>query len=206
MRQFAVICKTELLLFTREFFSFFFTLVFPVLMLLLMGGVFGNAPIYEGAEIKMMDVSVPAYGVMVIGVNGLMSLPLTMAGYKEKKIYKRFDATPAGKKSVMLAQVCVNLAMTLAGISVLIAAGKLLYHTDQGLPSRRLPRPAVFHGVPVLHGVSLYGCGAGREKHEPALLFFLFCHVIPVWRDHAGYAFSRSREKDLRLFAHDPRG
>lgn len=128
MKQFAVICKTELRLFTRDFFSFFFTLVFPVLMLLLMGSIFGNAPVYEGADIRMMDISVPAYSVMVIGVNGLMSLPLTMSGYKEKKIYKRFDATPAGKKSVMLAQVCVNLAMTLIGISVLIIAGKLLYH------------------------------------------------------------------------------
>ena len=57
MKQFAVICKTELRLFIRDFFSFFFTLVFPVLMLLLMGSVFGNAPVYEGADIRMMDIS-----------------------------------------------------------------------------------------------------------------------------------------------------
>ncbi len=177
MRQFAVICKTELLLFTREFFSFFFTLVFPVLMLLLMGGVFGNAPIYEGAEIKMMDVSVPAYGVMVIGVNGLMSLPLTMAGYKEKKIYKRFDATPAGKKSVMLAQVCVNLAMTLAGISVLIAAGKLLYHIQI-----RGSLPAVCLGL-LFSTASLFSMGflftaVGQDAKSTNLLCCFFYFVM----------------------------
>lgn len=128
MKGFALICKMELRLFMRDFFSFFFALVFPVLMLLLYGGIFGNALLYEGADMGMMDVSVPAYSVMVIGVTGLMSLPLTLSGYKEKKIYKRFDATPAGKKSIMLAQVLINLIMTLLGISILLAAGKLLYH------------------------------------------------------------------------------
>lgn len=127
MKGFFVLCKMQLRLFTRDFFSFFFALVFPVLMLFLFGSIFGNVPVYEGADAKMMDLSVPAYAVMVIGVTGLMSLPLTLAGYKEKKIYKRFDATPAGKKSIMLAQVLANFIMTLAGISILLAAGKLFY-------------------------------------------------------------------------------
>lgn len=127
MKGFGVLCKMELRLFIRDFFSFFFALVFPVLMLLLFGSIFGNAPIYDGADVRMMDISVPAYCVMVTGVTGLMSLPLTLSGYKEKKIYKRFDATPAGKQSVMLAQVFVNLIMTLIGISILLIVGKLLY-------------------------------------------------------------------------------
>lgn len=128
MRKFAIICNMEFRMFTRDFFGFFFALVFPLLMLLLFGGIFGNAPVYEGSDIGMMDVTVPAYAVMVIGVTGLMSLPLTLLGYKEKKIYKRFDATPVGKKSIMLAQVFVNLVMTLIGIAILLTAGKLLYH------------------------------------------------------------------------------
>lgn len=127
MKGFTSICKIELCLFMREFFSFFFTLVFPVLMLLLFGGIYGNTPIYEGAALGMMDISVPAYSVMVIGVNGLLSLPLALSAYQEKKIYKRFDATPVGKKSVMLAQVLINLIMTLAGITILFIAGMLFY-------------------------------------------------------------------------------
>lgn len=77
MKVFTVICKTELKLFLRDFFSFFFALVFPVLMLLLFGGIYGNAPVYEGTDTGMMDISVPAYAVMVTGVTGLMSLPLS---------------------------------------------------------------------------------------------------------------------------------
>ncbi|MDE5778910.1 MAG: ABC transporter permease [Lachnospiraceae bacterium] len=127
MKGFAVILKMELQLFIRDFFGFFFALVFPVLMLLLFGGIYGNTPIYYGADVKMMDISVPAYSVMVIGVTGLMSLPLTLSGYKEKKIYKRFDATPVGKKSIILAQVFTNLIMTLIGIVILLVVGTLLY-------------------------------------------------------------------------------
>lgn len=127
MRRFAMICKIEWRLFTRDFFSVFFALVFPILMLLLFGSIFGNKPLYEGAEMTMMGVSVPAYCVMVTGVTGLMSLPLVLSGYKEKKIYKRFDATPVGKKSIMLAQVLVNLIMTLIGISLLIIVSRILF-------------------------------------------------------------------------------
>lgn len=127
MKGFAVILKMELQLFIRDFFSFFFALVFPVLLLLLFGGIYGNTPIYNRADVKMMDISVPAYSVMVIGVTGLMSLPLTLSGYKEKKIYKRFDATPVGKKSIILAQVFTNLIMTLIGIVILLVVGTLLY-------------------------------------------------------------------------------
>lgn len=128
MRKFMVICNMEIRLFVRDFFGFFFALVFPLLMLFLFGGIFGNEPVYEGADLGMMDVTVPAYSVMVIGVTGLMSLPLTLSGYKEKKIYKRFDATPVGKKSILSAQVFVNLIMTLIGIAILLTAGRILYH------------------------------------------------------------------------------
>ena len=37
MKAFFIIFKTEFLLFLRNFFSFFFALVFPVLMLVLFG-------------------------------------------------------------------------------------------------------------------------------------------------------------------------
>ncbi len=177
MKRFGVICKTEFCLFTRDFFSFFFTLVFPVLMLLLFGGIYGNMPVYEGADIRMMDLTIPAYAVMVMGVTGLMSLPLTIAGYKEKKIYKRFDATPAGKKSIMSAQVCIHFVMTLIGIIILLAAGKLLYQIRI-----RGTFPAICMGF-LLSTASLFSMGflftaVGRDLKSTSLLCYLFYFVM----------------------------
>lgn len=130
MKRFAVICETELILFMRNFFSVFFSLVFPVLVLLIFGGIYGNDPIYPGSEIRYMDLTVPAYSVMIMGVTGLMSFPLTLAGYKEKKIYKRFDVTPVGKKAIIAAQVTVNAVMTSVGFAVLFIAGRLVYDIE----------------------------------------------------------------------------
>lgn len=177
MKGFAAICKMELRLFTRDFFSFFFALVFPVLMLLLFGGIYGNAPIYEGADVKIMDVSVPAYSVMVIGVTGLMSMPLTMAGYKEKKIYKRFDATPIGKKSVMSAQVLANLIMTLIGIVILLIAGKLLYHI-QVKGSILSICVSILFSIAAMFSMGFLFTAIGRDLKSTTLLCYLFYFIM----------------------------
>lgn len=177
MRRFTVILKMELRLFARDFFSFFFTLVFPLLMLLLFGGIYGNAPVYAGADMGMMDVSVPAYAVMVTGVTGLMSLPLTLSGYKEKKIYKRFDATPAGKKKIILAQVLVNFVMTLAGIFILLAAGKLLYHIQiRGSILQILV--SILFSIAAMFSMGFLFTAIGRDLKSASLLCYLFYFVM----------------------------
>lgn len=177
MKGFTAICKIELRLFMREFFSFFFALVFPVLMLVLFGGIYGNTPIYEGADVKMMDISVPAYAVMVIGVTGLMSLPLTLSGYKEKKIYKRFDATPVGKKSIMLAQVVVNFAMTLIGIAILFIAGKLLYHIQIEGTFLTICISMLF-SIAAMFSMGFLFTAIGRELKSTTLLCYVFYFVM----------------------------
>ena len=177
MRGFIVICKMQLRLFTRDFFSFFFALVFPVLMLFLFGGIFGNAPIYDGANVGMMDVSVPAYAVMIIGVTGLMSLPLTLSGYREKKIYKRFDATPVGKKSIMLAQVLVNIIMTLIGISILLIFGKLFYHIQ--IAGAFLPIClSILLSIAALFSIGFLFTAIGQDLKSTTLLCYFFYFIM----------------------------
>lgn len=177
MRRFAVICKIEMRMFTRDFFSFFFTLVFPVLMLLLFGSIYGNEPVYAGADIKMMDVCVPAYSCMVIGVTGLMSLPLTLSACKEKKIYKRFDATPVGKKSIIMAQVFVNLVMTFIGIAILVAVGKILYDIKiQGFAG--FVFIALLLSIAAMFSMGFLFTAVGRDSKSTNLLCYFFYFIM----------------------------
>lgn len=177
MRRFAVICTIELRLFMRDFFSVFFTLVFPVLMLLLFGSIYGNAPIYDGAAVGMMDLSVPAYSVMVTEVTGLMSLPLTLSGYKERKIYKRFDATPVGKKSIMSAQLLVNFVMTMIGISLLLTAGKLLYRIQvQGTVLSICV--SILLSIAAMFSMGFLFTAIGRDLKSTSLLCYLFYFIM----------------------------
>lgn len=177
MKRYAVICEINFRLFMRDFFSFFFTLVFPVLMLLLFGGIYGNEPIYEGADVTIMDVSVPAYSVMVIGVTGLMSLPLTISGYKEKKIYKRFDATPVGKISIMSAQVLVNLVMTLIGISILLIAGKILYRIQINGTFLSIC-VSILISIAAMFSMGFLFTAVGKDLKSTNLLCYLFYFIM----------------------------
>lgn len=130
MKRFVLTCKIEFLLLVRNFFGFFFGLIFPLMILVLFGTIFGNNPIVSGSDLRMIDLSVPGYSVMVMGVAGLMSFPLTLAECKERKIYKQFDVTPVGKKHIILAQISVNLLLTVIGIAILLVAGRLIYHVQ----------------------------------------------------------------------------
>lgn len=177
MKGFTTICKMELRLFTRDFFSFFFALVFPVLMLLLFGGIYGNTPIYDGTDVGTMDISVPAYAVMIMGVTGLMSFPLTLSGYKEKKIYKRFDATPVGKKIIILAQVFTNVIMTLIGILILLIVGKLLYHIQ--IKGAFLPIcVSMLFSIAAMFSMGFLFTAIGQDLKSTTLLCYLFYFIM----------------------------
>lgn len=127
MRKRYELFRVETILFIRNIFGFFFTFIFPMLMLLLFGSIYGNAPSPSLGGLGMIDVSVPAYSAMIVGVTGLMAFPLTLAAYKEKKIYKRFDASPVGKGAVIGVQALVHFVMTILGFLLLLLVGRLAY-------------------------------------------------------------------------------
>lgn len=121
------ITKVEFKLFTRNFINMFFSLAFPVMMLLMFGGIYGNKPSTFFNGHGTIDVSVPAYVAMIIAVTGIMSLPLVVCGYRERKILKRFKATPMNPMHVIISQLIVNFIMTILGMIILIIVGKIVF-------------------------------------------------------------------------------
>jgi ABC-2 type transport system permease protein len=104
-----------------------FTLALPLMILILLGSIFGNesSPMYGGYG--SVDVSVPAYTAMIIAISAFISLPITLANYRERGILRRFRATPLSPAVVLGAQLVMQFAMTLLGMALLIVAGKLIY-------------------------------------------------------------------------------
>jgi ABC-2 type transport system permease protein len=127
MNKLVMITKIEFKLFLRNFFSVFFAFAFPVGMLLLFGGIYGNEPVEFFGGHGTIDVTVPSYFCMIIAVTGLMSLPLTVAQYRERKILKRFMATPINPSGILISQVIVNFIITVLGMVVLIVVGKIVF-------------------------------------------------------------------------------
>ena len=111
----------------RFFPTVFFSLAFPVMMLAIFGSIFGNEPadVFDG--LGTVDVTVPAYMGMVIAVTGLMSFPLTMAEYRDKGVLRRLLVTPTSPMTLLLAQLVVNVALTVMGLVLLVLVGAVFF-------------------------------------------------------------------------------
>jgi ABC-2 type transport system permease protein len=143
----------EAKLFLREPVGAFFTLVFPLMMLLIFGTIYHNQPGPLPGGGSAMDMLVPAFTAMVIGMAGLMPVTITMATYRENGILRRLRTTPVGPLAVMVAQVIVVFVMTAVGVLLLVAAGRLLYQVQ--FPNNALSVIAGF----VFSSLSFFGFG-----------------------------------------------
>ena len=127
MNRFMMISRIEFKLMLRNFMTVFFALVFPVMMLAIFGGMYGNKPTEFMHGFGTVDIMVPSYICMIVAVTGIMSLPLTVAQYREKKILKRFMASPISPMDILYSQVFVNFILTVAGMIILIVIGKVAF-------------------------------------------------------------------------------
>lgn len=122
----------EVKLFSRQPTGLFFTLVFPVMVLLLFSAIFGNGKVPGDQGLRMIDVMAPSYTGMVIGTAALLGLPITLAGYRQQGTLRRLRATPLHPSVILATHVLVNLLMTAAGISLLLLTARIVY--DLRLP------------------------------------------------------------------------
>lgn len=104
MKALSVLFKTELRLSIRQFDGIFFGVLFPVAIMFLLGCIYGSKPASEGVSYTMLQLSFG--GVVAVGIcaTGLMSIPLTLGDYRQKKILKRFKVTPTSPIKVLIAQ------------------------------------------------------------------------------------------------------
>lgn len=136
MKTFLKLTYMELKLQLREPMALFFTLAFPVMVMALFGFIFGNDADQSLGGYGRVDLSVPGYIGMVIGTIGMLSIPTTLANYRDLGILRRLRATPLGSGPVLWSQVAAQVVMTAAGIILLILAGLVIF--DLRIPDGNL--------------------------------------------------------------------
>jgi len=134
--------QVEAKLFIREPAAMFFTIAFPVMILLLFAGIFGNEPVPGMPGVRSVDLQAPGYTTMVIGTVALIGLPITLASYRQQGILRRMRATPLHPVTILVAQVIVNLTMTILGILLLLATARFIY--SMSLPEAPFSVAAAF--------------------------------------------------------------
>jgi ABC-2 type transport system permease protein len=127
MTTFTKLATVQFKLFLREPLAFFFTLIFPLLMLLLFGVVWGNdpSPFYGGYG--YIDQAVPALTALIVGTVGFMSVPVATASAREHKILRRYRATPLRSSTYLAAEVSVYFLLALVSMFLLVVVGTLLF-------------------------------------------------------------------------------
>jgi ABC-2 type transport system permease protein len=144
----------ELKLYMHNYIAVFFTFAFPLLMLFLFGGIYGNAPVAVFGGHGSVDITIPGYiATIIIGTTAFISLPMDLASQRQLGVLRRMRATPLPPSAVMISKLLTNLFVSLLSSGLLVAVGVAVYHAV--LPTNSL---VILAGI-LLVSLSLYAVG-----------------------------------------------
>ena len=129
MRVLLKLTWIEIKLLARDPVTLLFSFAFPVLVLVLLGGIFGDQHMKMGAYkgVKMMNWYVPSYIALVIASIGTISLPVHLSSYRERGVLRRFRASGVSEAALLGSQLLVSLGVALVGALTITILGGLAY-------------------------------------------------------------------------------
>ncbi|HWS35035.1 MAG TPA: ABC transporter permease [Actinoplanes sp.] len=175
MSIFAKITLTEMRLTLREPVYTFFTLLFPVLLIVILGNVptMQEAPPELGG-LRVIDLYAGLALGLAIGIVGLQGLPSVLATYRERGILRRLATTPAPPAALLAAQLVLNLITML--VSMVLVYTVAIVAFDVPFPAN----PALFLLAVLLNCAGAFALGlllaalAPSGKTANAIGTFLF--------------------------------
>ncbi|MGB8360385.1 MAG: ABC transporter permease [Acidimicrobiia bacterium] len=181
MRLLSKMTWLEQKLFLREPLTVLFSLALPLVVLFVMGGVFGNeatAEVYRG--VGAMNYYVPAYIALVTASVGLISLPTHIASNRERGVLKRYRASGVPAWSMVTSQILVTFVIATVSAAVLIAVAMPTY--DVVFPDS----PALVVAGFVLVGLSFAAIGvllgavlpSSRAAQAVGVLFWFVLLIV----------------------------
>jgi ABC-2 type transport system permease protein len=118
--------RTETLLLVREVVPLAWGVGFPIVLLTIMGLVSHGAEASLGG-ISLVASYVPVLIAFSVSTFALQGLPAVLAGYRERGILRRLNATPVGAGRLLGAQVAVNLTVAVLDAVLVLAVGRLAF-------------------------------------------------------------------------------
>lgn len=127
MKAFRTMFKTELKLSLRGMDMAIFAIIMPIIIVIILGVIFGGKPAFEGAEYTFFEQSFGAVASIGICAAGVMGLPLVAADYRHKKILKRFKVTPISPAVILIVQVAVNMLQSVISLIFVFAVSAIFF-------------------------------------------------------------------------------
>ena len=137
----------ETRLFFREPGVWLLAILLPTIVLVIVGLIFGVAPDPALGGQRWIDIFAPSMVVMTLAILGVNTLPARLVKYREKGVMRRLSTTPANPRSLLIAQLVVNMGVAVASLVILIVVGNLVLQVP-------LPKDPIGFAVAFLLGMS----------------------------------------------------
>ncbi|WP_430885004.1 ABC transporter permease [Fusibacter sp. JL216-2] len=153
MKRLWILYKTEMKLALREFSGILFGIMLPVGIILIMGTIFGDKTV-EGQTYTQLQRAIG--GVITVGLcaTGLMGVPLTISGYREKKLLRRFQVSPTSPALLMGVQTLSNFTIAVLSTGVVFLVARMVF------AYKMIGSLGDFIGAYVIVGASIYSLGS----------------------------------------------
>ncbi|MEV0414979.1 ABC transporter permease [Streptomyces sp. NPDC050448] len=179
------VLKVETRLFRREPAGLFWIMVFPTVLLVVIGNIPGfDEPAEDLHGIVFVDAYVPIAVLLSLVMAGLQAMPPVITGYRERGILRRMSLTPVRPGAVLGTQMGLHGAAAAVSALLSITVGRLAFGV--ALP-RQFPGYLVALALAVL---SALACGALVSALSPtskvanaagAGLFFPMMFSAGLW-------------------------
>jgi ABC-2 type transport system permease protein len=159
MSGYVAMTRAELRLFRREPFSIIFVLAFPLMMMVLLAAVFGNnqadaADVQSGMlvwrGVTPANYYTAASVAVIVAALGLMTLPISLAGYRERGILRRFHASSVSAPTLVSAELTLALVTFVAGTIVMTIVARIAY-------GAMWPQQVLGVAIAILVGTAAFG-------------------------------------------------
>ena len=153
MKRFLILLKNEGRLSLRDMNMPIFALAMPLIILTVLGMLYGRAEAAPGAPYTFLEQSFGAVCAVSMCAGGLMGLPMVVSDYRERKILKRFRVTPMSPALLLAVEVAMYMLYCAASLALCAVAAVCFWGV-------RLPgHPAAFLGAWLLTMVSTLSIG-----------------------------------------------
>jgi ABC-2 type transport system permease protein len=158
----ARLTSMELKLFLREPLAVFFAVVFPAVLV----GILGSIPAFREPHalgaLRVIDVYVPIAITFVLVMLALTVVPTSLATYRERGILRRLATTPVRPVALLTAELLTNLLMGLVAVLLVLAVGRLAFGVA-------LPRQVIGFAVALVLGAgSVFAIGLMLAAVSPS--------------------------------------
>lgn len=132
MKTFSTMLKVELKLSLRGMDMFLFAICMPLVVMTLLGFIYGDRPAFDGAAYSFFAQSFGAITTIAICAGGVMGLPLVISDYRQRKILKRFKVTPMSPTMIVTVQLLIYALYALVSLVSVYAGAAIFFGYQLG--------------------------------------------------------------------------